>query len=175
MRTSGYGLLVLLVTALGLGSVLAQDRKPTAADFFGVWIEEKRESGAKVYDDPFDLLGWDLAAEDGGCWLRRGGAGYSSLGRVRLRTDREPAWLDFIGDTKKVMMDGVWVDKVYIRPGIAKRDGKKLIWVWSTGWCVADPRDIADWSYRPKSIDVKLGDSWERMTLYRSSGRYTTD
>ena len=153
----------------------AAPKKPVADDFFGVWIEEKRESGGAVYDKPGDLLGWDLAAKDGGCWLRRGESVYASLGRVRLRTDKDPVWLDFIGSTFKVKTGNEWVEKVYIRPGIAKRDGKKLIWVWAKDWHVADPKDIADWSIRPKSFDVKKNDPWEKMTLYPGGFRYAQD
>jgi hypothetical protein len=63
-------------------------------------------------------------------------------------------WLDFIGEEK----DG----KVYIRAGIAKRDGKKLVWVWDKEWRVADPKDILDWDKRPKSFDVKKDDPYEK-------------
>jgi hypothetical protein len=179
MRLLTVGAALLLV-GLATGSASPADKKskkPTEADFFGVWIEERRETGKKVLVDPFDLFGWDLAAKDGGCWERRGESVYTSLGRVRLRIDKDPVWLDFIGSTFKVKVGNRWVEKVHIRPGIAMRDGKKLVWIWSTGWCVADPKEIADWTYRPKSFDLKKDDyeSWEKKLLYRGSGRYRTD
>jgi len=67
------------------------------------------------------------------------------------------------------------VEKVGIRPGIAKLDGKKLVWVWADRWFAGTPKEVADWSNRPTSFDVKKDDPWEKTTLYRSSGRYTTD
>jgi hypothetical protein len=153
----------------------ADPKKPVADDFFGIWLEEKRETGEKVYDKPADLLGFELAAKEGGCWGRRGESVYSSLGRVRLRTDKDPVWLDFIGSTIKVKLDEKWHEKVYIRPGIAKRDGKKLIWVWAKDWHLADPKDIEDWAKRPKSFDVKKDDPWEKMTLYPGPFIYVQD
>jgi len=176
MRVVRSGGWVLLAGALtGQAATPAEDKKPTPADFFGVWIEERRESGGKVYDKPIDLLAWDLAADDGGCWLRRGESVYTSLGKVRVRVDKNPVWLDFVGETSEVKAGEKWVEKVSIRPGIVKRDGKKLVWVWAKDWYLADPKDLADLSTRPKSFEVKKDDPWEKMTLYPSRGRYTTD
>jgi hypothetical protein len=176
MRLTRHSIWLLLAGLATCQSAQPADpKKPAAHDFFGVWIEEKRESGGKVYDKPFDLLGWELAAKDGGCWLRRGESVHASLGRVRLRTDKDPVWLDFIGSTFKVKIGNEWVEKIYIRPGIAKRDGKKLIWVWSKDWHVADPKDIADWSIRPKSFDVRKDDPREKMTLYPGPFTYAHD
>jgi hypothetical protein len=140
-----------------------------------VWIEEQRESAGKVQTDPFDLFAWDLSAADGGCWERRGEAVYNSLGKLRVRTDKDPVWLDIIGTTFKRKVGDRWVDSVHIRPGIVKRDGKKLVWVWATGWMVADPKDVADWPHRPKSFDMKKDDWWEKKVLYPGSRRYATD
>src|SRR5215467_2401973 len=152
MRVVRSGLLVLFATALaGYAATPAADKKPTPDDFFGVWIEERRDSGGKVYDKPIDLLGWDLAADDGGCWLRRGESVYPGLGKVRVCVDKNPVWLDFIGETVKVKVGDKWLEKVYIRPGIVKRDGKKLVWTWAKDWYLADPKDLTEWSIRPKS------------------------
>jgi hypothetical protein len=176
MRTAlSCGCVLLAIAMTGAAGHPKAPPKPTADDFYGVWIEERRESGGKVETDPFHLLGWDLAAADGGCWERRGESVYSGLGRVRVRADKDPVWLDFIGTTFKQKVGDGWVERVHIRPGIVKRDGKKLVWVWASGWMVADPKDVPDWSKRPTSFDVKKDDPWEKMTLYRSSGRYTTD
>ena len=35
------------------------------------------------------------------------------------------------------------MEKVGIRPGIAKLDGKKLIWVWADRWYTATPKELA--------------------------------
>jgi hypothetical protein len=176
MRVVRCGVWVLLAGALaGQPARPAEGKKPPPDDFFGVWIEERRESGGKVYDQPGDLLGWDLAADDGGCWLRRGESVYSGLGKVQVRVDKNPVWLDLIGEEVKVKVDGAWQEMVYIRPGVVKRDGKKLVWVRAKGWYLADPKDLAEWSTRPKSFEVKKDDPWEKVTLYPGGGRYTTD
>ncbi len=176
MRVVRYGTWVLLAGVLvGQAAHPAEGKKPTPDDFFGVWIEERRESGGKVYDQPGDLLAWDLAADDGGCWLRRGESVYTGLGRVRVRVDRDPVWLDYIGEKIRVKTGDGWAERVYIRPGIVKREGKKMVWVWARDWYLADPKDLAEWGTRPTSFEVKKDDPWEKMTLYPGSGRYTTD
>src|SRR6516225_12468873 len=97
-RWSVWGFLVVVVTSQAARPV--NGRKPIATDFYGVWIEERREPGGKVYDRPIDLVGWDLGPDDGGCWERRGESVYTSLGRVRVRSDKNPVWLDFIEEQK---------------------------------------------------------------------------
>ena len=92
---------------------------------------------------------------------------YSDLGRVRVRTDKDPVWLDLIGEGRG--------GEVYIRPGIGRRDGKKLVWAWAKDWYRADPKDIPDWGTRPKSFEVKKEGPWEKKTLYRGTGRYAQD
>jgi len=166
---------LLAATATSVADPPKAPPKPKADDFYGVWIEERRESGGKAETDPFHLLGWDLAAADAGCWERRGESVYSSLGKLRVRTDKDPVWLDFIGKTYKQKVGDGWVEKVAIRPGIVKRDGKKLVWVWANGWMVGDLKDVPDWSKRPTSFDVKKDDPWEKMVLYPGGGRYARD
>jgi len=176
MRVGNCGVWLLLAgLASGPPAQPADPKKPTDEDFFGVWLEERRESGGKVYDQPIDLVGWQLTAKEGGCWGRRGESVYSSLGRVRVRTDKDPVWLDLIGDTVRVKVGERWVESVSIRPGIVKRDGKKLVWTWSKQWYGADPKDIEEWPTRPKSFEVKKDDPWEKMVLYPSEGLYTQD
>lgn len=153
----------------------AGEKKPSPKDFFGVWIEEKHEAAGKVYDQPGELFGWDLAANDIGCWERRGEAVYSKLGTVRINVEKDPVWFDIIGEKAKAKVGGEWVEVVAIRPGIVKREGTKLIWVWAKGYYQADPNKLAEWTTRPKSFDVKKDDPWEKMTLYPGSGRYAMD
>ncbi len=157
----------LILVATGQAARPADKTRPTADDFYGVWIEERRESDGKVYDKPIDLVGWDLAPDDGGCWERRGESVYTSLGRVRVRTDKYPVWLDFIDEGR--------LGKVRIRPGIAKLEGKKMVWVWAKEFYPADPRAIPNWGRRPRSFEITKNGPWEKMTLYKSKGRYTTD
>ena len=176
MRTTLPCVCVLLAAAMTAAADPPKaPPKPTADDFYGVWIEERREAGGKAETDPFHLLGWDLAAADGGCWERRGESVYTSFGKLRVRTDKDPFWLDIIGETYKEKVGDGWVEKVSIRPGIVKLDGKKLVWVWADRWYAGTPKEIADWSRRPASFDVKKDDQWEKMTLYRGSGRYAQD
>jgi hypothetical protein len=176
MRVVRCGVWVLFAGALVSPAARpADDTKPTPDDFFGVWIEERRESGGKVYDQPFDLFAYELAADEGGCWLRRGEAVYASIGKVRVRVDKDPVWLDFIGAKIKAKVGDKWVERVYIRPGIVKRDGNKLVWVCARDDYLADPKDLAEWSIRPKSFELKKDDPWEKMTLYPGGVRYATD
>jgi hypothetical protein len=158
---------LLIVVATSRVARPADEKKPHAKDFYGVWIEERREPGGKVYDQPNELFGWDLGPDDGGCWERRGESVYTSLGKIRIRTDKKPVWLDFIG--------GKEGDKVWVRPGIVKLQGKKMVWVWAKEWYLADLKDVADWSKRPRSFEVTKDGPWEKKVLYKSSGRYTTD
>jgi len=100
MRTTlSCGCVLVAAAVTGTAGHPKAPPKPTADDYYGVWIEERRESGGKAVTDPADLLGWDLAAADGGCWLRRGESVYSSLGKLRVRTDKDPVWFDIIGST----------------------------------------------------------------------------
>lgn len=146
---------------------LKQVKQPREWDYYGVWIEEKVEADGKVLDKPGDLMAWDLEADDGGCWERTGELVYNHLGRVQLRVDKDPVWLDLV-ETRK--------DKTIIRSGIAKRDGDKLVWVYSRHWATIAPEMVATFADRPKTFDLKKNDpDWERRTLYRGRFRYDCD
>ena len=175
MRMRLFFALLLFALVSDLAGRAGDDKKPKVEDFLGVWIEEKFEVDGGANEDAWYLSGWDFAEDDGGCWLRRGEAVYSSMGKVRVRTDKNPVWLDFIGECEKVKTDTGTTERVWMLPGIVKRDGGKLVWVRSKEWQHGSPREIAEWGKRPKSFDVKKGDPWYRITLRRGDGRYATD
>lgn len=60
-----------LLTAIVCFQLSADQPSPKAKDFYGVWIEERREEGEKIYTNPFDLFGYEIRPDEAGCWLRR--------------------------------------------------------------------------------------------------------
>lgn len=166
---------VLSVVAVGVSACLADEPRPQAGDFHGVWLEERRETGGKVVHDPFALFGWELSPQEAGCWERRGESVFSALGTVRVRGDRDPVWLDLVGEKRTVVVDGRSVEQVPVLAGIARREGTKLVWVVARDRQWTDPRDPPERTRRPVSFDVREDDPWEKLTLFRGRNRYDTD
>lgn len=164
MRTFACGLIVAVMAATGVAEEPAKKKSLTERDFLGVWLEEHREHGGKAITDRFEMLGWDLEKDDAGIWLIRGEAVYTQLGKARLRLDKNPVWLDVV----KVKQDG----KAYIKPGIVKREGKKLIWFRADDWFETEAAKLRDWPKRPQSFNATKDKTWIKTTLRRGDGRY---
>jgi hypothetical protein len=166
---------VLSVVVGGPAACLADEPRPKAGDFLGVWLEERRETGGKVHDQPRDLFGWDFSAEEAGCWERRGESVFTDLGTVRVRVDRDPVWLDLVGENRPVEVGGRTVEKVPVLAGIARREGAKLVWVVARDWQWTDPLEPPERIRGPASFEVRKDDPWEKLTLFRGRDRYDAD
>jgi uncharacterized protein (TIGR03067 family) len=136
-------------------------------DVYGCWVEVRREVDGKVQEEPIDLDGWELTTDNAGLWERRGESVYTRLGVARLRTDKNPWWLDIVGESPANGKPRVW-------PGIARLEKGRLVWVRAPHW-EPSPAPGRDWRGRPRGFDVTKQAGYEKVTLTRTTGRYSQD